>query len=41
MMLESEAPLYALPEVATPLYEGQLSTGPRLDLEVGGDKNGA
>ena len=41
MMWESEAPLYALLEVATPLYEGQLLAGPQLDPEVEGDKNGA
>ena len=41
MMLESEAPLYTLLELAAPLWEGQLSAGPRLDPKAGGDKNGA
>ena len=40
-MLEPEAAQYALLEVATPMYEGQLLAGPRLAPEVGGDKSGA
>ena len=40
-MLEPEAPQYAQLEVATPLQEGQLQAGPRLALEVGGEKSGA
>ena len=40
-MLEPEAPQCALPEVTAPLQEGQLMAGPRLALEVGGEKHGA
>ena len=40
-MLEPEAPQYALLEVASSLQEGQLLAGPRLALEVGGEKRGA
>ena len=40
-MLEPEAPQYALLEVAAPPQEGQLLVGPRLALEVGGEKGGA
>ena len=40
-MLEPKAPQYALLEVAAPLHEGQLLAGPRLALEVGGEKLGA
>ena len=40
-MLELETPRYALLEVASPLQEGQLLVGPRLALEVGGEKRGA
>ena len=38
---EPDAPQYALLEVATPLQEGQLPTGPRLDPEARGNRNGA
>ena len=40
-MLEPKAPQYAMLEEAAPLKEGQLLAGPRLALEVGGDKSGA
>ena len=40
-MLEPDAPQHALLEVATPLQDGQLLTGPRLAPEVGGEKCGA
>ena len=40
-MQESDAPQYALLEVAAPLQEGRLPTSPRLDPEVEGDWNGA
>ena len=40
-MLEPDAPQYAVLEVAAPLQEGQLLAGPRLALEVGGEKRGA
>ena len=36
-----KAPQYALLEVAAPLQKGQLLAGPRLPLEVGGEKCGA
>ena len=38
---EPDAPQYALLEVAAPLQEGRLPTGPRMDPEAGGDRNGA
>ena len=38
---EPDAPQYAPLEVAARLQEGQLPVSPRLDLEAGGDRNGA
>ena len=40
-MQEPDAPQYALLEVAAHLQGGRLLAGPRLDQEVGGDRNGA
>ena len=41
MEQEPDSPKYALLEMAAPLQEGRLLAGPRLDPEVGGDRNGA
>ena len=40
-MLEPDAPRYALLKVAASLQEGQLLVGPRMALEVGGEKREA
>ena len=37
-MLEPDAPQYALLEMAAPLQEGQLLTGPWMALDMGGEK---
>ena len=39
--MQSEAPLYALLEVADPLHNGHLLADPQLGLEVGGAEHGA
>ena len=40
-MVQSEAPLYALQEVANPLQNGHLLVDPQLGPEVGGAEYGA
>ena len=40
-MQEPDVSQYALLEVAAPFQKGRQPVGLRLDLEVGGDRNGA
>ena len=40
-MVQSEAPLYALQEVANPLQNGHLMVDPQLEPDVGGAEYGA